>query len=69
MLAIIGIILLALIAAKVIAFNWHSNPKNIKTFETDNSYIMEMGKTQISAHRSGGGIMPEENTEGIQKLR
>lgn len=65
-LAIIGIILLALIAAKVIAFNWHSNPKNIKTFETDNSYIMEMGKTQISAHRSGGGIMPEETLKAFR---
>lgn len=65
-LAIIGIILLALIAAKVIAFNWHSNPKNIKTFESDNSYIMEMGKTQISAHRSGGGIMPEETLKAFK---
>lgn len=60
MLAATGIILLALMIAKVIAFNWHSNPENIKTYDTDNRYITEMGETQISAHRSGGGIMPEE---------
>ena len=27
---------------------------------------MEMGKTQISAHRSGGGIMPEETLKAFR---
>ncbi len=58
--AAIGIILAFIIIADIISINWQSNPKNIKTFENDNSYIMGMGNTQISAHRSGGGIMPEE---------
>ncbi len=55
--AAIGIVLAMIIIADIISVNWHSNPKNIKT---DNNYIVGMGNTQISAHRSGGGIMPEE---------
>lgn len=58
--AAIGILLAMIIIADIISINWQSNPKNIKAFETDNNYIMGMGNTQISAHRSGGGIMPEE---------
>lgn len=38
--------------------NYKSNPSDVKTFETDNPYILE--KTDISGHRSGGGIAPEE---------
>lgn len=59
-LAVIAIIIAGFIISVAVSANWKSNPKNIKAYETDNSYIVGMGNTQISAHRSGGGIMPEE---------
>lgn len=59
-LIIIGVFIAALIIVVAVSSTWTSNPKNIISYDTDNSYIMGMGNTQISAHRSGGGIMPEE---------
>lgn len=53
-------VLAVITACAVTSMSWHSDPAKIINYETDNPYIMEMGKTQISAHRSGGGIMPEE---------
>ena len=55
----IGIILLLIVAGDLISANWRSNPENIEVYKTDNKYI-KSGNTQISAHRSGAGIMPEE---------
>lgn len=49
-----------IIACAAVSMGWHSDPSRIVNYETDNPYIMGMGNTQISAHRSGGGIMPEE---------
>lgn len=40
------------------AGNYYSDPSDIKAYDTDNAYILE--ETDISAHRSGGGIAPEE---------
>lgn len=65
----IGKKILCCILAFVIAFaigdtisvNWHSNPDNIIKYDTDNKYINNTGKPYISAHRSGGGIAPEES--------
>lgn len=54
------------IIADIISINWHSNPENIKAYATENSYIKGMGNTQISAHRSGGGIMPEETMKAFK---
>jgi glycerophosphoryl diester phosphodiesterase len=58
-------IILCMIAVAVCCFvAWasmyfhRSDPQAVKTYETENPHIKE--KTQISAHRSGGGIMPEE---------
>ncbi|MGN0522166.1 MAG: glycerophosphodiester phosphodiesterase family protein [Eubacterium sp.] len=45
-------------AAMTFAGNYKSDPEDIKQYETDNQYILE--KTDISGHRSGGGIAPEE---------
>ncbi len=59
-LIIICIFVVALAAVLIISYNWHSNPDNIVDYETDNQYIVDKGSVQISAHRSGGGIMPEE---------
>ena len=47
-------------AAELISYGYHSDPEKVETFNTTNPYIAADGITQISAHRSGGGIMPEE---------
>lgn len=47
----------ALLAAVQISKNHRSDPADVIRYETDNPFIT--GKTQISAHRSGGGIAPE----------
>lgn len=60
-LCVILAILLAFIVGDTISVNWHSNPDNIKTYETDNKYINTTGTPYVSAHRSGGGIEPEES--------
>ncbi|MFR5876635.1 MAG: glycerophosphodiester phosphodiesterase family protein [Eubacterium sp.] len=60
-LCIILAIILAFIVGDIISVNWHSNPDNIKTYETDNKYINTTGSPYVSAHRSGGGIEPEES--------
>ncbi len=64
-LLVILVILALAAAAFAISASWHSDPKNIKTYDTDNPYIVGMGNTQISAHRSGGGIMPEETKKAF----
>ena len=51
-------VIAVLAAALNIAGAYKSNPDKIKSYETTNSYILE--STDISAHRSGGGIAPEE---------
>ena len=65
-LTVILAIILLFVIGDVISMNWHSNPDNIKTYETANPYILGMGNTQISAHRSGGGIMPEETMKAFK---
>ena len=47
----------ALLAVHV-SKNHRSDPAQVVRYETDNPFIT--GRTQISAHRSGGGIAPEE---------
>ena len=48
----------ALLAAVQISKHHRSDPADVIRYETDNPFIT--GRTQISAHRSGGGIAPEE---------
>ena len=54
--------ILCVIAVPAIALNiagaHKSNPDDIKSYKTTNKYILE--STDISGHRSGGGIAPEE---------
>lgn len=64
-LKVILIILLVLVllaagafAAIKISANHRSDPARLVSYDTDNRFIT--GKTQISAHRSGGGVAPEE---------
>ena len=60
-LCVILSILLILVIGKTIAVCWHSSPKSIEYFETDNRYIANGNAPFVSAHRCGGGIMPEES--------
>ena len=60
-LCIILAIILLLAIEKTISVTWHSNPKNIVHYETDNRYIANGNIPFVSAHRCGGGIMPEES--------
>ncbi len=56
------VIIVAVIAALVIflnaAGNHKSKPEQINSYDTTNPYIL--ASTDISGHRSGGGIAPEE---------
>ena len=56
----IVIVVLALTAGAVILIssNHRSDPSNVKKYDTDNPFINAI--TEISGHRSGGGIAPEE---------
>lgn len=62
---IVFICIIAVIAILIIiAGNHKSKPDNYKLYDTTNSYIVssdsDMNDTDISGHRSGGGIAPEE---------
>lgn len=59
-LCVICAVLALFIIGDIISVNWHSNPDNIEQYENDNQYINKKASPQISAHRSGGGIAPEE---------
>ena len=60
-LCIILAIILILVGVKTVAICWHSDPKMIQQYETDNRYIASSNIPFVSAHRCGGGIMPEES--------
>lgn len=60
-LKVIGIIvgiIAVIVIAMTISGQHRSKPENVKTYDTTNPYILE--ETDISGHRSGGGIAPEE---------
>lgn len=42
----------------VVSHDWSSEPP-VSVVEEDNPYIAQNGQTMVSAHRSGGGIAPE----------
>ncbi|MBR2134289.1 MAG: hypothetical protein IJ851_06210 [Eubacterium sp.] len=60
-ICIILSILIALIGVDLFCAFYHSSPESIIKYEADNRYISTTGKPFISAHRSGGGIAPEES--------
>lgn len=47
-------------AGEIISMGYRSDSEDVIAYETDNPFVASDGNTQISAHRSGGGIMPEE---------
>lgn len=53
-IAVLAVCTLAILG--MITHNWTSE---IVNYDTTNPYITEYGKTMTSAHRSGGGIFPE----------
>lgn len=52
--AVIAVIFIAM----TVSGQHHSKPEQVKIYNTTNSYILT--ETDISGHRSGGGIAPEE---------
>lgn len=57
-LVIIAVIIIGLAVFLNVAGNHKSDPSLVKSYDTTNKYILE--STDISGHRSGGGIAPEE---------
>lgn len=57
----VALALIALLVADAIALTWRSDPHGAREFPTDNPWVTPLGQTQVSAHRSGGGIAPEES--------
>ena len=57
-LLVLAVLAGALLAAVHISRNHRSDPALVENYPSDNPFIT--GRTQISAHRSGGGIAPEE---------
>lgn len=52
------LIIAALAAVMTVSCMHRSEPSQIETYKTNNAYIID--GTDISGHRSGGGIEPEE---------
>lgn len=52
------LIIAVLASVMTVSCKHRSEPSQIKTYKTDNTYIID--GTDISGHRSGGGIEPEE---------
>lgn len=68
---VVKIILIVILVLLVIGFagiklsgNHRSDPADVKKYETSNPFIT--GHTQVSAHRSGGGIEPEETMRAFK---
>ncbi len=58
---IVACVLAAILIFDLIGAAYKSNPADIKSYNTTNNQISAAGKPYISAHRSGGGIAPEES--------
>ena len=63
-LVILVIAVLLIVLAGFLMFRHRSSSDDIISYETSNSFIT--GMTQISAHRAGGGIMPEETMMALK---
>lgn len=55
-ICLVVVILLVGCILFVISHDWKSE---LKDYETDNYYVTPLGQTMVAAHRSGGGIFPE----------
>ncbi|MBR6029957.1 MAG: hypothetical protein IKP40_12805 [Clostridia bacterium] len=64
---ILGALLVLVLLAALCVFLMYrhrSSPSDVKQYATSNPFIT--GGTQISAHRAGGGIMPEETMMALK---
>ena len=58
-LVIIAVVIAAIAILMTVSGKHKSDPSLVKQYDTQNPYIL--AETDISAHRSGGGIAPEES--------
>ena len=58
------ILLLVVLAVVVCAYRYRSKPDAVRRYETTNPHIAAF--TQVSAHRCGAGVMPEETMMGLR---
>lgn len=65
-LLILGSILLLLLAAFLIVTHDYSGKSPVSVENNTNPHIAQNGKTFVSAHRSGGGIAPENTMMAFQ---
>ena len=63
-LAVLGVLILAIVITDVVVCHHRSDPSQIQTYDTQNPYVLE--QTDISGHRSGGGIEPEETLRAFK---
>ena len=63
-LLVLVIIVVLLNLSLVLLYQHRSSPDDVIQYETTNPFIT--GDTQISAHRAGGGIMPEETMMALK---
>ena len=63
-LAVLGVLILAIVITDVVVCHHRSDPDHIQAYDTQNPYVLE--QTDISGHRSGGGIEPEETLRAFK---
>ncbi len=66
LIALLVLVILVVLAnlALALMYRHRSSPDRIIHYETTNPFIT--GSTQVSAHRAGGGIMPEETMMALK---
>lgn len=60
-LCIVLAVIILLLALDTVSAAYRSKPESIIAYQTTNNQISPSGTPYISAHRSGGGIAPEES--------
>ena len=63
---IVGLLIVIAVPALVMvaAYRHRSKPEAVRHYETSNPHVT--GRTQVSAHRSGAGVMPEETMMALR---
>ena len=68
MLLIVGILLLIVLVVLFLLLpalgSYRSDPAHLRDYPTDNPHIVS--ETEISSHRSGGGIAPEQTLRALR---
>ena len=61
---VLAVLILAIVITDVVVCHHRSDPDHIQAYDTQNPYVLE--QTDISGHRSGGGIEPEETLRAFK---